>query len=113
MFESLPGFRDFPPEVCAVRNHIFRVWRQTALRFAFQEYDAPVLEPLELFTQKSGEEIVGQLFNFVDKGGRAVALREGRMVEAVVRLQDLPRVQGWAFINSLRGWLDATLDGAP
>ena len=45
--------------------------------------------------------------------GRAVALREGRMVEAVVRLQDLPRVQGWAFINSLRGWLDATLDGAP
>lgn len=75
MFESLPGFRDFPPEVCAVRNHIFRVWRQTALRFAFQEYDAPVLEPLELFTQKSGEEIVGQLFNFVDKGGRAVALR--------------------------------------
>ncbi|MNO06291.1 hypothetical protein D3C81_2280120 [compost metagenome] len=45
--------------------------------------------------------------------GRAVALREGRMVEAVVRLQDLPRVQGWAFINSLRGWLDATFVGAP
>ncbi len=39
--------------------------------------------------------------------GRAVALREGRVQEAVVRLQDLPRVQGWAFINSLRGWLDA------
>lgn len=42
--------------------------------------------------------------------GRAVALRQGRVSEAVLRLTDLPRVQGWAFINSLRGWLDATLD---
>jgi len=42
--------------------------------------------------------------------GRAVALREGRVQEAVVRLADLPRVQGWAFINSLRGWLAAELD---
>ncbi|MGL6203438.1 MAG: aminotransferase class IV, partial [Giesbergeria sp.] len=41
--------------------------------------------------------------------GRAVALRDGRVQEAVVRLQDLPRVQGWAFINSLRGWLQARL----
>ena len=41
--------------------------------------------------------------------GRAVALREGRLQEAVVRLQDLPRVQGWAFINSLRGWLAAQI----
>ena len=41
--------------------------------------------------------------------GRAVALREGRLTEAVVRLQDLPRVQAWAFINSLRGWLAAEL----
>lgn len=43
--------------------------------------------------------------------GRAVALREGRLAEAVVRLDDLPRVQGWAFINSLRGWLAAHVDG--
>lgn len=42
--------------------------------------------------------------------GRAVALREGRVVEAVLRVADVPRVQGWAFINSLRGWLAATLD---
>ena len=41
--------------------------------------------------------------------GRAVALREGRVQEAVVRLHDLPRVQDWAFINSLRGWLAAQL----
>jgi para-aminobenzoate synthetase / 4-amino-4-deoxychorismate lyase len=42
--------------------------------------------------------------------GRAVALQEGRMVEAVLHVTDVPRVQGWAFINSLRGWLAATLD---
>jgi histidyl-tRNA synthetase len=71
----LPGFRDFYPETLAVRRHIFEKWRDTARRYGFREYDGPPLEPLELFTQKSGDEIVGQLFNFVDKGDRAVALR--------------------------------------
>jgi len=75
MFERLPGFRDFYPEECARRNHIFRVCQETARRFGFSEYDIPTLEPLELFTEKSGEEIVAQLFNFTDKGGREVALR--------------------------------------
>ena len=42
--------------------------------------------------------------------GRAVALQDGHVVEAVLRVADIPRVQGWAFINSLRGWLAATLD---
>ena len=46
-----------------------------AHRYNFREYDGPPLEPLELFTTKSGEEIVGQLYNFVDKGERAVSLR--------------------------------------
>lgn len=73
--KSLPGFRDFYPEELAVRRHIFSVWRETARRYGFREYDGPPLEPLELFTQKSGDEIVGQLFNFVDKGDRAVSLR--------------------------------------
>ncbi|MDP0501683.1 MAG: histidine--tRNA ligase [Verrucomicrobiota bacterium JB022] len=75
MFQPLPGFRDFFPDRCAKRNHIFRLWTQTARSFNYQQYDIPTLEPLELFTQKSGEEIVGQLFNFTDKGGREVALR--------------------------------------
>lgn len=74
-FETLPGFREFYPEACARRNHIFNRWRQVARAFNFLEYDAPVLEPLELYIEKSGEEIVGQLFNFEDRGGRAVALR--------------------------------------
>jgi len=71
----LPGFRDFYPETLAVRRHIFAKWRDTARRYGFREYDGPPLEPLELYTQKSGDEIVTQLFNFVDKGDRSVALR--------------------------------------
>ena len=72
---SLPGFRDFYPDALAERAHIMRVWRGVARRFAFVEYDGPPLEPLELYTKKSGDEIVGQLYNFVDKGGREVSLR--------------------------------------
>ena len=71
----LPGFRDFYPETLAVRRYVFDKWRDAARRYSFREYDGPPLEPLELYTQKSGDEIVGQLFNFVDKGDRAVALR--------------------------------------
>ena len=75
MFETLPGFRDFPPEACARRNHLFRVFRTVARAFHFSEYDAPVLESLDLYVEKSGEEIVSQLFHFKDKGDRRVALR--------------------------------------
>lgn len=81
--ERLPGFRDFYPEPvpdreawsAQARQYVFEHWRSTARRYGFVEYDGPPLEPLELFTLKSGEEIVKQLFDFVDKGGRAVALR--------------------------------------
>ena len=72
---ALPGFRDFYPEDFAERAHIVRVWRDVARRFAFVEYDGPPLEPLELYTKKSGDEIVGQLYSFRDKGDREVALR--------------------------------------
>jgi histidyl-tRNA synthetase len=72
---SLPGFRDFYPADLAVRTHIQNAWREAARRHAFEEYDGPPLEALELYTEKSGDEIVGQLYNFEDKGGRAVALR--------------------------------------
>jgi histidyl-tRNA synthetase len=81
--ERLPGFRDFYPEPlphtdvwsCDARQYIFEKWRTTARRYGFREYDGPPLEPLELFTTKSGEEIVGQLYNFKDKGDREVSLR--------------------------------------
>jgi histidyl-tRNA synthetase len=74
-FASLPGFRDFYPEDLAVRAHIMRVWREVAHRYGFQEYDGPPLEPTDLYVEKSGPEIVQQLYNFTDKGGREVALR--------------------------------------
>ncbi len=85
LFQSLPGFREFYPEALARRNHIFRLWRQSALAFGFAEYDAPVLEPLELYKAKSGEEIEQQLFSFPDKGGREVALRP-ELTPSVCRL---------------------------
>jgi histidyl-tRNA synthetase len=72
---ALPGFRDFYPTELAERSFIFATWRDVARRFGFVEYDGPPLEPLELYTRKSGEEIVGQLYAFADKGGREVALR--------------------------------------
>jgi histidyl-tRNA synthetase len=72
---ALPGFRDFYPEQFAERAYITRVWREVAHRYAFVEYDGPPLEPLDLYTKKSGDEIVGQLYNFTDKGGREVTLR--------------------------------------
>jgi histidyl-tRNA synthetase len=84
-FQSLPGFREFYPDALARRNHIFRMWRQTATAFGFQEYDAPVLEPLELYKTKSGDEIEAQLFSFTDKGGREVALRP-EMTPTVCRM---------------------------
>jgi histidyl-tRNA synthetase len=81
--ERLPGFRDFYPEPLPqpdmwsadARQYIFDKWRAMARRYGFREYDGPPLESLELFTTKSGEEIVGQLYNFKDKGDRDISLR--------------------------------------
>src|SRR5437867_5425168 len=73
--QPLPGFRDFLPDDCAVRNYIFARWREVARRYSFAEWESPLLEPTELYKKKSGAEIVDQLFNFTDKGEREVALR--------------------------------------
>jgi histidyl-tRNA synthetase len=82
---ALPGFREFYPQELAERAYIMRTWRDVAHRYAFAEYDGPPLEPLDLYTKKSGEEIVGQLYNFVDKGEREVALRP-EMTPTVARM---------------------------
>lgn len=73
--QPLPGFRDFLPAACSERNYIFQKWRAVARRYGFVEWDGPLLEPMGLFTKKSGPEIVRQLFNFTDKGEREVAMR--------------------------------------
>jgi histidyl-tRNA synthetase len=83
MMERLPGFRDFYPEPVPhaevwsadARQYVFDKWRAAARLYGFREYDGPPLEPLELYTTKSGAEIVAQLYNFVDKGERPVSLR--------------------------------------
>lgn len=82
---ALPGFRDFYPEQFAERAYVTKVWREVAHRYAFVEYDGPPLESLELYTKKSGDEIVGQLYEFEDKGGRRVALRP-EMTPTLVRM---------------------------
>jgi histidyl-tRNA synthetase len=74
-FSALPGFRDFYPAEFALRAHITNAWREAARRYGYEEYDGPPLEPLEIYTEKSGDEIVRQLYAFEDKGGRKVALR--------------------------------------
>jgi histidyl-tRNA synthetase len=97
--QLLPGFRDFYPEDCARRNYILSRWREVARRYGFVEYDGPVLEPYELYQKKSGGELVGQLFDFVDKGGRHVAMRPemtptlARMVAA--RERDFKKPLKW------------------
>ena len=81
--KGLPGFRDFYPEPTPtadswsldLRRYIFDTWRGTAERYGFREYDGPPIEELELYTKKSGDEIVGQQYNFTDKGDRTVSLR--------------------------------------
>ncbi|MEW6440699.1 MAG: histidine--tRNA ligase [bacterium] len=93
------GTRDFYPEQMRPRNGLFSLWRNVAGAFGFVEYDSCVLEHEELYILKSGEEIVGQLFNFTDKGGRRVALRPemtpslARMIAA--RGSTLPRPLKW------------------
>ncbi|MBA3272920.1 MAG: histidine--tRNA ligase [Chthoniobacterales bacterium] len=103
--QALPGFRDFLPGECAMRNYIFARWREVSRRYGFVEYDGPVLEDLELFKKKSGEEIVKQLYDFTDKGGRAVALRPemtptlARMVAAAHR--DFRKPMKWFCIPQM------------
>ena len=75
MAQGVRGTRDFYPEDIRLRNWLFERFHSAARSHGFEEYDAPVLESEELYTRKAGEEIVGQLYNFEDKGGRKVALR--------------------------------------
>src|ERR1700730_6133937 len=71
----LTGFRVFLRKFWPSRNYIFALRRDVARRYGFVEWDGPLLEPTDLYKKKSGDEIVDQLFNFIDKGEREVALR--------------------------------------
>ena len=98
--QPLPGFRDLFPGDFARRNYLVGRWRETARRYGFVEFDGPTLESAELYRKKnSGGEILGQLYEFTDKGERAVALRPevtptlARMIAA--RHRDFPKPMRW------------------
>jgi histidyl-tRNA synthetase len=74
-FQALPGFRDFIPRECAIRNYLFETWRSVARRCGYAEYETPILEDTGLYLKKSGGELSAQLFRFEDQGGRDVTLR--------------------------------------
>src|SRR3982750_2199225 len=70
------GARDFYPEDKRLQKYMFGIWRKVAERYGYEEYDAPILEPLDLYLAKTGEEIVNeQTSAFVDRGERHVAMR--------------------------------------
>jgi histidyl-tRNA synthetase len=102
---ALPGFRDFYPEQLSERAYMLRVWRDVMRRYGFVEYDGPPLEPLDLYRQKSGDELVAQLYAFRDKGEREVALRPemtptfARMVAA--RVNALRKPVRWYSVPQL------------
>jgi histidyl-tRNA synthetase len=99
------GSRDFYPEDKRVLNSIFSTWRKACQSFGYEEYDAPILEPLELYAAKSGEELVNeQSYRFTDRGGREVTLRP-EMTPTVSRLvagrrQELAMPLRWFSIPS-------------
>lgn len=104
--EAYKGVRDFYPEDMAIQNQIFSIWRGVAEKFGYQEYNASVLEPADLYRAKSGEEIVSdQTYTFTDRGDREVTLRPeitptvARMVAA--RKRELGYPLRWFSIPNL------------
>jgi len=70
------GTRDWYPEDKRIQNYIFKMWRETAESFGYEEYGAPLLEPIEVYAAKSGLELVNeQTYVFTDRGERTVAIR--------------------------------------
>lgn len=98
--QSYKGARDFYPEDKRLQNYIFNTWKRVCERYGYEEYTAPVLEPIELYTSKTSDEIVNeQTYSFTDRGGRTVVMRPemtpsvSRMVAA--RRQELPYPLRW------------------
>jgi len=100
------GARDFYPEDKREQKFMFDTLRRTVEKFGYEEYDAPILEPLDLYLAKTGEEIVNdQTYTFTDRGGRQVAIRPemtptvSRMVAA--KRQELAYPLRWYSIPNL------------
>jgi histidyl-tRNA synthetase len=103
---SYKGVRDFYPQDQFIQNYIFKIWRETVESFGYNEYEASILEPSDLYKAKSGDEIINeQTYTFIDRGGREVTLRPemtptvARMVAA--RKRDLGFPLRWYSIPNL------------
>ncbi len=104
--KTYKGARDFYPEDKSRQKFMFKIWRDVVERYGYEEYDAPILEPLEIYTAKTGEEIVNeQTYLFEDRGGRKVVIRPemtptvSRMVAA--KRQELGYPLRWYSIPNL------------
>lgn len=101
--QTVKGTREFYPEQMALRNFIYEKVRAASQAFGYQEYDAPFIESIDLYTAKSGEELVKkQSFTFEDRGGDFVTLRPeltpslARMIAAKQNELTYP-VRWWSF----------------
>lgn len=98
--ESYKGARDWYPEDMRVREYIFSIWRKVVQSYGYEAYDAPLLEPLEVYAAKSGQELVNeQTYQFIDRGERRVAIRP-EMTPSVSRMiagrrQETPLPARW------------------
>lgn len=98
------GTKDYYPKDMFKRNYIFEIWKETALEFGYEEYDNPILEDANIYRAKSGDELANtQLYNFLDKGGREVAIKPemtpslARMIAA--KINELPKPIRWFNIS--------------
>ena len=104
--ESYKGVRDFYPEDMFIQNYIFSIFKKVCESYGYNEYNASVLEPADLYRAKSGAEIVNeQTYTFTDRGDREVTLRPemtptvARMVSA--KKQELTFPLRWYSIPNL------------
>ena len=97
-YERLKGFRDLYPEDMEPKDQFFENAKRTARLFGYSMIDYPSLETIELYLDKSGEELLGQTFSFMDKGGRNVTMLP-EATPSVMRMltarKDLPRPVRW------------------
>ncbi|MBA3758590.1 histidine--tRNA ligase [Candidatus Saccharibacteria bacterium] len=100
------GARDFYPEDKRLQKYMFKMWRTVVERYGYEEYDAPIIEPFELYLSKTSEEVVNeQTYSFEDRGGRKVTLRPemtptvSRMVAA--KRQELAYPLRWYSLPNL------------
>ena len=102
--ESYKGARDWYPESMRLREYIFRTWRRVVRRYGYEAYDAPLIEPIDVYEAKSGQELVSeQTYSFVDRGERRVAIRP-EMTPSVSRMiagrqQEIPMPARWYSIG--------------